>query len=211
MVLQGCGWLDFAGAVSDLGRVRIIHWSFNLKINYLQTGVVGTFGLLIVLVIGLGVFNLVEADRVNRSFQGMADTQWRKTQLATRALEISSQNSRVTMEIFLQADAQRINQLLQQRQRNSDQVTALLNQIVPLAKAREERQLLGRIGVTRKPYVDSYLAALDLLLRQHQPAVARQMLILETLPAVIAVSLLSGWAPARRAMQAPVIEAIGYE
>jgi putative ABC transport system permease protein len=37
------------------------------------------------------------------------------------------------------------------------------------------------------------------------------LLILETLPAVIAVSLLSGWAPARRAMQAPVIEAIGYE
>jgi ABC-type lipoprotein release transport system permease subunit len=28
---------------------------------------------------------------------------------------------------------------------------------------------------------------------------------------VIAVSLLAGWAPARRAMQAPVIEAIGYE
>ena len=37
------------------------------------------------------------------------------------------------------------------------------------------------------------------------------LLILETLPAVIAVSLLAGWAPARRAMQAPVIEAIGYE
>lgn len=36
-------------------------------------------------------------------------------------------------------------------------------------------------------------------------------LILETFPAVIAVSLMAGWAPARRAMQAPVIEAIGYE
>ena len=37
------------------------------------------------------------------------------------------------------------------------------------------------------------------------------LLILESLPAVIAVSLLAGWVPARRAMQAPVIEAIGYE
>jgi putative ABC transport system permease protein len=37
------------------------------------------------------------------------------------------------------------------------------------------------------------------------------LLILETVPAVIAVSLLAAWAPARRAMQAPVIEAIGYE
>jgi putative ABC transport system permease protein len=36
-------------------------------------------------------------------------------------------------------------------------------------------------------------------------------LILETLPAVVAISLLAAWAPARHAMQAPVIEAIGYE
>jgi len=37
------------------------------------------------------------------------------------------------------------------------------------------------------------------------------LLILETLPAVIGVSLLAGWIPARHAMQASVIEAIGYE
>ena len=36
-------------------------------------------------------------------------------------------------------------------------------------------------------------------------------LILEAFPAVVAVSLLAGWVPARHAMQAPVIEAIGYE
>jgi len=36
-------------------------------------------------------------------------------------------------------------------------------------------------------------------------------LVLETFPAVVAVSLLAGWIPARHAMQAPVIEAIGYE
>jgi putative ABC transport system permease protein len=37
------------------------------------------------------------------------------------------------------------------------------------------------------------------------------LLILETFPAVVAVSLLAGWVPARHAMKAPVIEAIGYE
>jgi putative ABC transport system permease protein len=36
-------------------------------------------------------------------------------------------------------------------------------------------------------------------------------LILEAFPAVVVVSLLAGWVPARHAMQAPVIEAIGYE
>jgi putative ABC transport system permease protein len=36
-------------------------------------------------------------------------------------------------------------------------------------------------------------------------------LILEAFPAVVLVSLLAGWVPARHAMQAPVIEAIGYE
>jgi len=37
------------------------------------------------------------------------------------------------------------------------------------------------------------------------------LLVLETFPAVVVVSLLAGWIPARHAMQAPVIEAIGYE
>lgn len=37
------------------------------------------------------------------------------------------------------------------------------------------------------------------------------LLVLETFPAVVAVSLLAGWVPARHAMKAPVIEAIGYE
>ena len=138
---------------------------------------VGIFGLLIALMIGLGMFNLVEADRVNRSFERMADTQWRKTQLATRALEISSQNSRVTMEIFLQSDPRQINSLLQQRQENTDLVTGLLNQLGPLTQGREERELLVRIGEVRKSYVASYVAALDLLLRQRQPVAARQMLI----------------------------------
>jgi putative ABC transport system permease protein len=37
------------------------------------------------------------------------------------------------------------------------------------------------------------------------------LLILESFPAVVAVSLLAGWIPARHAMEVPVIEAIGYE
>jgi putative ABC transport system permease protein len=37
------------------------------------------------------------------------------------------------------------------------------------------------------------------------------LLILETFPAVVLVSLLAGWIPARHAMRASVIEAIGYE
>jgi ABC-type antimicrobial peptide transport system permease subunit len=36
-------------------------------------------------------------------------------------------------------------------------------------------------------------------------------LILETIPAVVAVSLLAAWIPAHNAMRMSVIEAIGYE
>jgi putative ABC transport system permease protein len=43
------------------------------------------------------------------------------------------------------------------------------------------------------------------------PFVFPWLLILEAFPAVVAVSLLAGWIPARHAMEAPVIEAIGYE
>jgi putative ABC transport system permease protein len=43
------------------------------------------------------------------------------------------------------------------------------------------------------------------------PFVFPWLLILEAFPAVVAVSLLAGWIPARHAMEAGVIEAIGYE
>jgi putative ABC transport system permease protein len=43
------------------------------------------------------------------------------------------------------------------------------------------------------------------------PFIFPWLLVLETFPAVVAVSLLAGWIPARHAMKAPVIEAIGYE
>jgi ABC-type antimicrobial peptide transport system permease subunit len=43
------------------------------------------------------------------------------------------------------------------------------------------------------------------------PFIYPWLLVLETLPAVIVVSLLAAWMPARRAAHMQVIDAIGYE
>ena len=142
----------------------------------------GVFGILIAIIAGLGLLNLHETGKVNAEIRNLTDWQWRKTHLATEALDLSSQNSRVTMQIFLQTDPAQINRLLQQRQTNSDQITTLLGQISTLAAAPAERQLLTNISTARQSYMDSYRAALNLLLQKSQPEQSRRQLILDTLP-----------------------------
>jgi len=170
------------GRFPNVGGSRTIGQGNCLKISHIHAGVLGTFGLLIVLMVGLGLFNLVEADRVDRAFQRLAETQWHKTQLATQALEISSRNSRVTMEIFLQSDPRIISQLLLQRQTNSERIRVMLGELRPLVGEREERQLLDRIVAARRIYMASYLASLDRLVRQQRAAEGRAMMIQDTLP-----------------------------
>ena len=142
----------------------------------------GTLGLLIAIIAGLGLFNLFESDQINADFKWLADTQWQKAELATEALEISSQNNRLTMEIFLLSDRRQIDLLLQRRKQNSDQITSLLERISLLADAPEEKKLVVAVKATRQPYVASYLSALDLLLQQGKPAAAQQILLVDTLP-----------------------------
>ena len=175
--------LDFARLVTDNGRTG---WTaplrFDVKIGGLHAGVLGTFGLLIAIIGGLGWFNLLEASRVNREFHQITDLQWHKTHLAMTALERSSLNSRLTMELFFQTNQDVIHLQLQQREANSQQITGLLEQLNQLAETPSEQQELAGIAAARQPYVKSYLHALDLLLKQSQPEAARATMMQETLP-----------------------------
>ena len=140
------------------------------------------FGILIAIIAVLGGLNLHEAAEVGTQINDITGPQWRKVRMAMDALELSSENSRVTMQIFLHSDQKTITLLLQQRQSNSAQITNLLSQITPLAETPEEKHLLNVIQAARKPYVESYLAALDLLLRQSRPEDARLHWTTDTLP-----------------------------
>ena len=108
-----------------------------------------------------------------------------KLQLSREALRLSNRNSRITMEIFLVQDRAQTNLLLATRAENTKKITALVAEITSRCESAEERQRLSAVGATRKPYVDSYLRALHLLVDERKRDVAVAVMVNETLPALV--------------------------
>jgi len=108
-----------------------------------------------------------------------------KLQLSREALRLSNRNSRITMEIFLVQDRAQTNLLLARRAAITKKITALVAEITSRCESAEERQRLSAVGATRKPYVDSYLRALHLLVDERKRDVAVAVMVNETLPALV--------------------------
>jgi len=89
------------------------------------------------------------------------------------------------MEIFLVQDRAQTNLLLARRAENTKKITALVAEITSRCESAEERQRLSAVGATRKPYVDSYLRALHLLVDERKRDVAVAVMVNETLPALV--------------------------
>ena len=108
-----------------------------------------------------------------------------KLQLSREALRLSNRNSRITMEIFLVQDRAQTNLLLARRAAITKKITALVAEITSRCESAEERQRLSAVGATRKPYVDSYLRALHLLVDERERDAAVAVMVGETLPALV--------------------------
>jgi len=89
------------------------------------------------------------------------------------------------MEIFLVQDRAQTNLLLARRAAITKKITALVAEITSRCESAEERQRLSAVGATRKPYVDSYLRALHLLVDERKRDVAVAVMVNETLPALV--------------------------
>ena len=142
----------------------------------------GTFGILIVIIIGLGALNLFESRQVNADIQQITIGQWHKSHLAREAIQWSDLNSRINLELFIVKDPARIATLVEERRNNSREITDLINQLSHLPVDPEERRWLEKIKSTRAVYINSYTNALDQLLKFHQPEVAKQMLMEDAQP-----------------------------
>jgi diguanylate cyclase (GGDEF)-like protein/PAS domain S-box-containing protein len=107
-----------------------------------------------------------------------------KLQLSREALALSNRNSRITMEIFLLQDRAQTNVLLATRAENTKKISALMAEISRRCESAEEKQRLSAVEATRKPYIDSYLRALHLLVDERKHDDAERVMISETLPAL---------------------------
>jgi PAS domain S-box-containing protein len=142
------------------------------------------FAVLIAMLVGIGESGLRQMKGIDKSLSDIAN--WSDTtQLARQALTLSNSNSRITLEIFLLRDRALVDSLLAERSENSKKIAELLVQIASRCESEKEKRLLSAVEATRKPYVDSYLRALHLLVDEGERDAAVAVMVNETLPAIL--------------------------
>ena len=160
---------------------------YALHTKYIVFQLAIAFGLLITIVIGVGWWGLSQLRHVERGLQAVVDKRWAKVETSRKALTLSAENNRITMEVFLLDDSAEIERLLARRAENSEKIHLFINELgVRGIDSSKESELLELVKTTRAPYVASYKRALELLLKDHQPAEARAAMVRQTLPLLIA-------------------------
>jgi diguanylate cyclase (GGDEF)-like protein len=150
----------------------------------LAAGLGMSFALLIIILLGTAYLTLHRMQRLNASTQDALKDSLLELQLGQEALRYSSENSRITMQVFLVQRQEEIDPLLARRAENTRKIAVLISAIEPLCESDEEKRLLEAVKQTRGPYVDSYLRALHLLLKEKNKAAAIEVMAQETTPAL---------------------------
>ena len=140
------------------------------------------FGLLIAILICVGWLGLTRLGQINANLRQIVDERWAKLQLTREALRDSNDNHRITMQIFMLEDSERIKPLLARRAVNTERVSVIAKQLEDQAESPEERNLLNAVTVARTPYVDAYQNALALLINEHKYSESRAMMVQNVLP-----------------------------
>lgn len=145
-----------------------------------------SFAVLILGVLFIGWLGMSRMALINENIQKVTDVLWSKVALAQKALSHSSRNSRITMQIFLLKDKGEITALLEQREKNTTAISELLKKIEASVNSEEEMALIAEIRKARTPYVDGYKRALNLLLNEDQPELARNLMTEEVTSSLVA-------------------------
>jgi PAS domain S-box-containing protein len=143
------------------------------------------FAALITILVGIGELGLHRMHKINETVSDITVRRSDKLQLAREALRLSNRNSRITMEIFLVQDRAQTSVLLAARAENTKRISELLVEIAGRCESEKEKRRLSEVEGARKPYIDSYLRALHLLVDERKRAAAVAVMVNETLPALL--------------------------
>ncbi len=149
-----------------------------------SAGLAMSFALLIFFLLGTAYLTLQRIQHMNASAQDEFNESLLQLQLGQEALRYSSENSRITMQIFLLQRQEEIDQLLPRRAENTRQISTLMAALGTHCNSAEEKRLLAAVEQARGPYVNSYLRAIRLLLTGKNRAAATEVMVQETTPAL---------------------------
>jgi len=142
------------------------------------------FAVLIVILAGIGQLGLRRMHQINDTLSDITGRRLEKLQLAQEASTLSNRNSRITMAIILVENRALVDTLSATRSENSKEITGLIEESERHCESEKEKQLLSAVKTTRKPYVESYLRAIHLLVDEGKHDEAEAVMVNETLPAL---------------------------
>ena len=140
------------------------------------------FGGLLLLVVGISWFDVRRIDEADARMELVLKPSWGQAQLAAEALRYSNLNNRLTMSVFLEREPAQIEVLLAERAANTEKISQVVARLESSADSPRERELLAELESARRPYIEAYLKALDLLLKEHKADSARERMTGEVLP-----------------------------
>jgi len=143
------------------------------------------FSFLVAVLIGVGWLGLSRMAQIDADMEKVVNRRWDKLQLSSEALNYSTLNNRITMEIFLLKDRGEIESLLARRAENSERINALIEKLEGGIESDRERELLAATKESRTPYVESYKQALGLLVNEKKYEEARATMVGQTLPLLV--------------------------
>jgi diguanylate cyclase (GGDEF)-like protein/PAS domain S-box-containing protein len=142
------------------------------------------FAVLIIILLGIGRLGL-RMHEIDKTLADVTGRQSANLDLARRALMLSNINSRIAMEIVLVENRALVDTLLATRSENGEEITRLVQESERRCQSEEERKLLDAVKETRKPYVDSYLRAIHLLVDEKKHDEAEVVMVNEAMPALL--------------------------
>src|SRR2546423_4172633 len=148
-----------------------------------RLGAVFTF--LIVVLVGVGWLGLNRMAQIDTNMEKVVSRRWDKLRLSSEALNYSTLNHRITMEVFFLKDGEEIDPLLARRAENSEKITGLIEKLEGGLESDRERELLAATKEARTTYAESYKRALDLHVNQGKYEEARAAMVRETLPRMV--------------------------
>ena len=143
-----------------------------------------SFGLLIALLLGTAYLAVNHMQGIYAELEGTLNDAMLGVRLAQEGLRYSSENSRITMQVFLVKQQDVIDQLLARRAENTKKISAILPILQSRCDSEQEKQLLAMVKETRDPYVASYQRALYLLLTDKNREAATELMVQQTTPAL---------------------------
>jgi diguanylate cyclase (GGDEF)-like protein/PAS domain S-box-containing protein len=141
------------------------------------------FAVLIALLAAIGEFGLRRMQTIDETL-GDITGRLLTLELARRAVAISNDNNRIAMQIVFVKNGALVETLLAARSENSTEITRLVEENERRCESEKKKQLLSAVKRTRKPYLESYLRAIDLLVDEGKHDEAEAVIVNETLPAI---------------------------